>query len=482
MKPNTFTQLGVLCGVAALASAAVWHPALGQGPAERPNSPAPVQWVATNAAQAQTGQTISLDEALTQARANEPAFNAAVAASKAAALDRSIARAAVLPQVAYHNQFVYTEGYRRAHSASTTNPNQAQPPQIFIANNGVHEYVSQASVTETIGLGSLTAISRATALAAVANAEAEISRRGLTVTVVTLFYGSIVADDKVQIQRRALDEANDFVNQTQLRETAREVAHADVLKAQLTQQQRQRDLADATLAAAKARIDLGVLLFPDPLTPYSVVPPTGKPLSTRAEVEASATANSPEIRSALQSLRARNYDITGAQGAYLPNLSVNFLYGIDAPQFALNGRISPDGIAGHYDDAPRNLGYAASATLDIPVFDWFATPNRIRQTRILRDAAKTVLSSAQRSLIAAIKEFYDEATLAQQQLDSLDLSVRTAGESLRLTRLRYTAGEATVLEVVDAQNSMTQAELARADGNTRYQLSLANLQLLTGTI
>ena len=43
-------------------------------------------------------------------------------------------------------------------------------------------------------------------------------------------------------------------------------------------------------------------------------------------------------------------------------------------------------------------------------------------------------------------------------------------------------GEATVLEVVDAQNSLTLAELAQADGNTRYQLSLANLQLLTGTI
>jgi outer membrane protein TolC len=51
-----------------------------------------------------------------------------------------------------------------------------------------------------------------------------------------------------------------------------------------------------------------------------------------------------------------------------------------------------------------------------------------------------------------------------------------------LTRLRYTAGEATVLEVVDAENSLTTAELAREDGMTRYQLSLANLQLLTGTI
>ena len=63
-----------------------------------------------------------------------------------------------------------------------------------------------------------------------------------------------------------------------------------------------------------------------------------------------------------------------------------------------------------------------------------------------------------------------------------NLSVDTAAESLRLTRLRYTAGEATILEVVDAENSLTATELAREDGIVRYQTALANLQLLTGTI
>ena len=67
-------------------------------------------------------------------------------------------------------------------------------------------------------------------------------------------------------------------------------------------------------------------------------------------------------------------------------------------------------------------------------------------------------------------------------MKSLDDSVATATESLRLTRLRYTAGEATVFEVVDAQTSLVTTELAREDGITRYQTALANLKLLTGTI
>jgi outer membrane protein TolC len=64
----------------------------------------------------------------------------------------------------------------------------------------------------------------------------------------------------------------------------------------------------------------------------------------------------------------------------------------------------------------------------------------------------------------------------------LDASAATAAESLRLMRLRYQGGEATVLEVVDAQNSQLAAQNAREDGRVRYEVALANLQSLTGTM
>jgi outer membrane protein TolC len=166
-----------------------------------------------------------------------------------------------------------------------------------------------------------------------------------------------------------------------------------------------------------------------------------------------------------------NLDVTAARAAYLPDLGLNFTYGIDAVQFAVNGR---DGV--------KNLGYSASVTLDIPVWDWLSTQHRVRQAEIVRDATHTALSATQRRLIAQLDEFYAEAGTARDQLQSLDQSVQTASESLRLTRLRYTAGEATVLEVVDAQNSLTTAETAREDGTVRYQLAMTNLQLLTGAI
>jgi len=87
----------------------------------------------------------------------------------------------------------------------------------------------------------------------------------------------------------------------------------------------------------------------------------------------------------------------------------------------------------------------------------------------LRDAARVALTVTQRQLIAQLEEAYSEATTARDQLASLDLSAATAEESLRLTKLRYSEGEATVLEVVDAQNAFVSAENAREDGRVRIR-------------
>ena len=121
-------------------------------------------------------------------------------------------------------------------------------------------------------------------------------------------------------------------------------------------------------------------------------------------------------------------------------------------------------------------------TLDIPVWDWLATGHKVKQSEIRRDASRVALTAVQRQLIAHLQEFYSEAITARDQTQSLDASVQTAAESLRLTKLRYTGGEATVLEVVDAQNSLTSAENARTDGMIRYEIAIANLQTLTGVL
>ena len=54
--------------------------------------------------------------------------------------------------------------------------------------------------------------------------------------------------------------------------------------------------------------------------------------------------------------------------------------------------------------------------------------------------------------------------------------------ALRLTLLRYQAGEATALEVVDAQNTVALARNAYDEGLSRYRVAQANIQTLTGSL
>ncbi|HEX4286245.1 MAG TPA: TolC family protein [Terracidiphilus sp.] len=413
---------------------------------------------------------ITLEDALKLAQNNEPTFAAAVAESRATALQRADARAALLPSVALHNQYLYTQSNRS--KAATTQGTVSDSLPIFIANNAVHEYISQGTVNETVGLGAVAAARLAGANAARAQAELEITRRGLVAAVVQLFYSVRSGGEKLAVAQRALAEASHFVDITQKRETAGESAHADVIKARLGQQQRERELGDAVLAQEKANLELGVLLYADPRTDFTLAEDTEAPiLPDRKDVETAAGSNSPEVRSALASLKAGQAETLNSLGGLLPDLSLNYTYGIDAPQFSSYG---PGGV--------RNLGYSASATVDLPIWDWFTSERKIKEARLRADAGKVALTSAQRHLLANIEEFYHEAETAQQQMASLEASVTDAREAMRLTNLRYVNGESTVLDVVDAQNTLVTSENARADGVVRYRLALAQLETLTGRL
>ena len=164
-----------------------------------------------------------------------------------------------------------------------------------------------------------------------------------------------------------------------------------------------------------------------------------------------------------------------AWSGFLPALKLDYFYGIDANHFATR----------QFDPASqlsvRNLGYAATATLQLPVWNWGANRSRLKQADLRREQAQLELTFAQRQLLARLRTLYDEAQIARSELDSLNQSAELAAEALRLTTLRYQSGEATVLEVVDAQNTSTLARNAFSDGQSRFRVALANLQTLTGT-
>lgn len=419
---------------------------------------------------AQTAPTaLTLTDAIARSQSTNTAYAQAIADSKIAAAQSGIARSALLPGVVYHNQYLYTQPQHiggKPVEAGSSSP-------LFIANNAVHEYVSQASITETLSGALLTDLRRTEAEAAVAKARLEVARRGLVAAVVVGWYDALANQAKVLTAQQALDEANHFATISSQLEAGGEVAHADVIKANLEVQQRKRDLDEAALAADKSRIDLAILLFPNPLTPYSLDGSLAdvQPLPARDAINAAANNDNPDIKAAVAAFKASQLELTSAKLDYLPALSFNYSYGIDSTQFAATS-----------SNGASNLGYSAYATLDIPVWDWFATRDRIRQSAARKDLAQVELTNTQRQLAASIEELYREAQVAYDATQSLDISVRDAATALHLSELRYQSGEAPILEIVDAQNTLIAMQNSRIDSAARLKSALANLQTLTGNL
>jgi len=328
-------------------------------------------------------------------------------------------------------------------------------------------------VHESVDLISISGFRRASAASALAKARAEIASRGLVVAVVQNYYAVAAAQQKVEAAKKNGDEGDGFLKLTQDLERGGEVAHADVIKAELQVQDRHRQLLEAQLGLLNARLDFAVLVFPDFNDNFELADDlhASVPLPTLAEVQQRAARDNPDLRAALAVVQQAHHDVTGARAGYLPSLSFDYWYGIDAPQFAVNG---PNGVS--------NLGSSAAATVNIPVWNWGATQSRIKQAELRRTQAQRELSLAQRKLLAETKSLYAEAETALNELSGLSRAAELSAESLRLTTLRYKGGEATVLEVVDGQTTFAQANAAYQDGAVRYRVALANLQTLTGVL
>jgi outer membrane protein TolC len=409
---------------------------------------------------------ITLADALRRAQRTNPEYRSAVTDYGLSREDRVQGRAAVLPNVTYNNQFVYTQPNGTRSNVSA-----------YIANNGVHEYISQGNVHQAVSLSSFADYRRTAAAEAVAKAKAEIAARGLVVTVVRSYYGLVVAQRKYATEQRAAEEAERFLNISQKLEQGGEVAHSDVIKAQIQFQGTQRDFQESRLGMEQARLDLAVLIFSDFNENFSVVDDLQQPqaLPEFAEVQTLAGQKNPQLRAAIESLRAAKYDVTSAWGGILPSGSIDYFYGIDASHFATYQTDPATGLR------INNLGYSVVASLQIPIWNWGANRSRVKQADLRRDQAKVELGFAQRQLVGNLRSFYDEAETSRSELESLNRSAELADEGLRLTNLRYQAGEATVLEVVDAQNTLTAARNAYADGQARYRLAISTLQTLTGS-
>jgi outer membrane protein TolC len=127
-----------------------------------------------------------------------------------------------------------------------------------------------------------------------------------------------------------------------------------------------------------------------------------------------------------------------------------------------------------------NLGYFVTVGVNVPVWDWGTMRSKLHQSELKREQARAELSQAQRQLVNNLYGSYNDAMVARAAVEESRRMAELAAESMRLIGLRYRAGASTALEVVSAENTLTQARNSYDDAQVRYRVALATLQTVTG--
>jgi outer membrane protein TolC len=419
--------------------------------------------------QSQPPQVVTLADAIEQAHRVDSRFQSAMIDAKLAHEDRTQARNAILPTISYNTQALLTQG----NGGRTT-------VGRFVTNDGVHVYRSWGVLHEDLSPANYlgTTYRQARAAAAMSTAKAEIAKRGLDATVTKLYYALAVAQRKYATAQMASETAKHFYDITQASEGVGQAAHSDVVQAEIQYRQQDQAFREAKLAMESARMDLAVLIFPTLNENFSIVDDldSAVALPPFQEAQKMAAGKNPDLEQAMQALYQAKVAVQAAKGSFLPAFYTDSIYGIEANAYALHSVNVEEPKAG----VLPNLGYFITVGVNVPVWDWGTLRSKLHQAELKREQARLDLSQTQRELLNNLYGSYNEAAVAHAAVDETRHTADLAAESLRLTDLRYKAGAASALDVVVAENTLTQARNSYDDAELRYRVAIANLQTVTG--
>jgi multidrug efflux system outer membrane protein len=203
--------------------------------------------------------------------------------------------------------------------------------------------------------------------------------------------------------------------------------------------QRARSLVEHQLAQLTGRLDLKLAagdLFALPLPP---LPPPGLP--------SALLERRPDIRQAEEVLVAANAQIGVARAALFPAISLTAAAGAQSAELG--------------DILTRSAGiWTLGAGIVAPIFDAGRRQARVEQATARREQA---VAGYQRAVESGFREVADALVNVQQTHDSeAELAARldAARKALALSQVRYESGYSPYLEVLDAQRTANDAELA----------------------
>lgn len=410
---------------------------------------------------------LTLDEAVKLALTQASTFEQASINERVAAEDVRQARTAFLPRVAAAPNLIYTSP---AIGVSPAAPGTPREPS-FLGANAITEYQGLVNVSgELDASGRLRAtLRRNQALLEAARAGTQVARRALMLATNDAYFGLALAAANRRAAEQNVRDAEEFERVTNLLLEGGEVAPVDAIRARLQTTARRDELEQARAGEAAAADSLRVLVgyaFTAPLAATDLLLDTPEAGEIERFTDAAIAAR-PEFAQFAAERRAAEQDVRIARSERRPQFT-----------YSINGGFISDSL--RPPNIREHTGVSASVGVSVPLFDWGASRSREQQARLRAAAAESARTVAARGFAQQFFTARAQALAAITRIRLATQGIADAESNVAASRARYRAGEAGIIEVTDAQNTLNARRTALYQAIFDYQSARARLLQATG--
>ncbi|HXR96237.1 MAG TPA: TolC family protein [Terriglobales bacterium] len=406
-----------------------------------------------------TNITLTLNDAIERGLRNNLAALLSASSTEQARAQRMTALAALLPRVDASAGEVRQKINLAAFGFSFPGLSPIVGPfDVFQA--------SAAANVPVLDLSALQSARAARGFEAAAHDDLQSTREMVVLAVANQYLLSVADQSRVTAAQAELTAAETALQQAQDMLKAGTVGALAAVRAQV-QRDRQRQLLTAQQnALAKQRLQLARAIGLSPEQEFTLASPLPYAPLTPPELSSAvsqALAARADYRSAQAQARAAQFLVAAARDQQLPTLALNGNYG----------------NIGHEIDSNRPI-YSVGITAQLPVFaGGLYKADRIRAEAHLRDANNRVAdlrAQIDLQVRSALLDLDSNRSQVQVAQDAKSL----ADQELTLAQDRFRAGVADNLEVVQAQQSVADADESYIASVYAYNLAKAMLAQALG--
>ncbi len=319
---------------------------------------------------------------------------------------------------------------------------------------------------ELFSLRKLAELSRSGATLDAARAQEQQARFAAAIVTESDYYSVLASAELLRSAEDRVRRAEQGLSVARARVTSGAAVRSDSLQLVLELTRARVDLLRQRSALTVARLELGRRVGaegPVDAAPLDPMPMPELPVSLEQAV-ALALESGPAWRSARASERAAGAALREATSDYFPTLNLT------AAHQRFDTKFFP---------SARNV---SSVTLGVRWTLWNGGQREIAvaRARTTRNVSQAIRADLERGARADLTESYEAYNTARASVELSSTAVLVAQENYRVQESRYRAGAATILDLLDAQVGLTQAEADLVQARYGTRLALAGLEAMLG--